>query len=312
MFKSKFLFIGFFILTFISSRGFADEEGLGIKFQDCDTVRLNRFFQVIMPGKTIEFSVEAKNQKDIEVYAEKGTVKQMSGGKWIYIAPENNDVDDKLAIRNMVTEQSVVVTIFVLKPLGNLNGEYLNGYRIGIYPKEGYKGKSNYQKPEGFIEVTEQNKDLFITPHFQLKQFLCKQQSEWPKYLLLNPKLLVKLEFLINELHKEGLNVKTLFIMSGYRTPYYNELIGNVKNSRHVYGDAADIYVDENHDGVIDDLNDDKKHSMSDAEVLHKIVSRYDNDPDYEHLMGGLGKYNKNSAHTYFIHVDTRGYKARW
>ncbi len=70
--------------------------------------------------------------------------------------------------------------------------------------------------------------------------------------------------------------------------------------------------MDENHDGVIDDLNKDNKHTMSDAEVLHKIVSRYDNDPDYEHLMGGLGKYNKNSVHTYFIHVDTRGYKARW
>ncbi len=309
--KNKFVFLSFLFFYFISAAVSADEVNFGIKFQNCDTLYFNRFFQMVMPGKTIEFSVESENPEDIEVYSVKGNVEQRNDRQWIYTAPENSG-DDKLAISNNVMGQSVVVTVFVLEPLSKMKGEYLNGYHIGSYPEESYKGNSNYKKPEGLIEVTEENMDLFITPHFQLKQFLCKQQSEWPKYLLLNPKLLVKLEFLISELHKEKVNVKSLFIMSGYRTPYYNKQIGNVKNSRHVYGDAADIYVDENNDGVIDDLNEDNKHTMSDAEVLHKIVSRYDNDPDYEHLMGGLGKYNKNSAHTYFIHVDTRGYKARW
>ncbi|RLD52182.1 MAG: hypothetical protein DRJ05_17645 [Bacteroidetes bacterium] len=310
MHKNKLVVLGLIFFYSISNI-LADAEGFGIKFKNCETVYFNRFFQTVMPGNTVEFNVEAENQENIEVYAEKGNIKKMGGGKWIYTAPENSG-DDQLAISNKVSNQSIVITIFVLAPLNKMKGEYLNGYRIGLYPDEGYKGQSKYKKPEGLIEVTGENKDIFITPHFQLKQFLCKQESEWPKYLLLNPKLLVKLEFLISELHKEKVNVKTLFIMSGYRTPYYNKSIGNVKNSRHVYGDAADIYVDENNDGVIDDLNKDNKHTMSDAEVLHEIVSRYDNDPDYEHLMGGLGKYNKNSAHTFFIHVDTRGYKARW
>jgi hypothetical protein len=309
--KNIFLTISFLFLTFVSNRIVAEEEGFAVKFQGCDTIHFLRFFQAAMPGETIRFSVEADDPYNIEVFAEKGNVKQKGGGQWTYTAPEVSG-DDKLAITNKNTEQSVVVTIFVMVPLSNKKGEYLNGYRIGSYSEEGYKGKSNYKKPSGMIEVTEENKDVFITPHFQLKQFLCKQESEWPKYLILNPKLLVKLEFLVSELQKEGVKAKTLFVMSGYRTPFYNKSIGNVKNSRHVYGDAADIYVDENHDGIIDDLNHDGRHSMTDAEVLHKIISRYDNDPDNEHLIGGLGKYNKNSAHTYFIHVDTRGYKARW
>jgi hypothetical protein len=309
--KNIFLIISFLFLVFIPREVLAEEEGFAVKFLDCDTIHFKRFFQAVMPGKTIRFNVESADPYNIEVFAEKGSVKRKGGGQWAYTAPEISG-DERLAITNKITDQSMVVTIFVMVPLSNMKGESLNGYRIGSYPEEGYKGKSNYKKPQGMIEVMEENKDVFITPHFQLKQFLCKQESEWPKYLILNPKLLVKLEFLVSELNKEGIKAKTLFVMSGYRTPYYNKSIGNVKNSRHVYGDAADIYVDENHNGIIDDLDHDGRHSMADAEVLHKIISRYDNDPDNEHLIGGLGKYNKNSAHTYFIHVDTRGYKARW
>ena len=100
--------------------------------------------------------------------------------------------------------------------------------------------------------------------------------------------------------------------MSGYRTPYYNKKIGNVKYSRHVYGNAADVYVDINGDGVIDDLNSDGKNNMDDGLVLFKIVNSFDKDPGFNELLGGIGKYKKNSRHTYFIHIDTRGYKARW
>ena len=62
----------------------------------------------------------------------------------------------------------------------------------------------------------------------------------------------------------------------------------------------------------MDDLNKDGIISMSDAEVIRGIVNKMDNDPEYEDLLGGMGKYNKNAVHTYFIHIDTRRYKARW
>ncbi len=309
--KRHYIFVSFFVFSFLSFSAKCDEVGFKYKIQEEEEINLNRFFYAVMQGEAIAITVETDKPENIEVAVTNGKVFSRGSGKWEFKAPEVSGKYE-LNIRDVILNQTAVITIFVLIPGTKMKGEYLNGYRIGNYPLGKYKGKNNYKKPVGFIEVTENNKDVYITPHFQLKQFLCKQSSEWPKYLVLNPKLLLKLEYLISELSKKGINVKTFFIMSGYRTPYYNKLIGNVEYSRHVFGDAADIYIDENHNGVIDDLNSDGKNNMSDAEVLYSIVQRLDENPDYDDLLGGLGKYKKNSAHTCFIHVDTRGYKARW
>src|SRR5678816_4706945 len=85
------------------------------------------------------------------------------------------------------------------------------------------------------------------------------QYDVWPKYLLVEPKLLDKLELTIAELEKEGHHVDHVFVMSGFRTPRYNEGGGNTGGranlSRHMYGDASDVYVDNDRDGQPDDLN---------------------------------------------------------
>lgn len=61
--------------------------------------------------------------------------------------------------------------------------------------------------------------------------------------------------------------------MSGYRTPYYNRSIGNeTRYSRHVYGDAADIYVDDDDDGIMDDLDGDGKSTLDDARTLGEVI----------------------------------------
>jgi len=288
----------------------ASEDNLKVVFKGQEPSSLNRCFQTVLPNDEIEFTIET-NTTDIEVSAVYGNLTPLGNLHWKYKAaarPGNYEliISDSKGITKMT------IIIFVLVPIGEMKGEYLNGYRIGNYPEENYKGRSNYKKPAGFIEVTEKNKDIFISPHFQLKQFLCKQASAWPKYILLQPKLILKLEHLITSLNKRGLKASTLFIMSGYRTPYYNKSIGNVKYSRHIYGDAADVYVDEDRDGVIDDLDHDGKGSMGDALVIHEIINNFEANPENEHFVGGMGKYKKNSAHTYFIHIDTRGYKARW
>jgi len=288
-----------------------EASGLKLKIGDDEPVSLNRFFETVMPGKTISFFVESDNIENVVVKSSLGKIVSKGNGKWKFIAPITSG-NYEIIIENLINNQTIILTVFVLVPLSEKIGEYLNGYRIGNYPDENYKGRKNYTKPDGLIEVTEENKNTYITPHFQLKQFLCKQTSGWPKYLLVNPKLLLKLEYLVSELNNFDIDANTIFIMSGYRTPYYNKSIGNVKYSRHIFGDAADIYVDENHDDVIDDLDKDGKSNMADALVIHSIISKMENNPENEHLVGGMGSYNKNSAHTYFIHVDTRGYKARW
>ena len=88
--------------------------------------------------------------------------------------------------------------------------------------------------------------------------------------------------------------------------------LGQGKYSRHIYGDAADVYVDDNNDSEIDDLNNDGKASMADAQVIYQIVETIESEPEYKYLIGGLGKYNKTAAHTWDVHIDTRGYRARW
>ena len=288
-----------------------EEDSLKVKIGDNEPISLQRFFITIMPGVEITFLVESKDIANIVVASNSGRIITKGDGRWNYIAPKKSG-SYEIVINDTSNSKTIILTVFVLVPLIEKKGEYLNGYRIGNYPDDNYKDRKNYKKPTGLIEVTDENKDIYITPHFQLKQFLCKQTSAWPKYLLINPLLLIKLEYLVSELNKSGIDASTIFIMSGYRTPYYNEAIGNVKYSRHIFGDAADIYVDENHDNIIDDLDGDGKSNMADALVIHSIISKMENDPENEHLIGGMGSYSKNSAHTYFIHVDTRGYKARW
>ena len=100
--------------------------------------------------------------------------------------------------------------------------------------------------------------------------------------------------------------------MSGYRTPYYNRSIGNVRFSRHLWGDAADIYIDNNHDQLMDDLNRDGTSDRKDAKILFELINNMSNHSWYQPFIGGLGLYGRNSYRTAFVHVDVRGYRARW
>jgi len=198
-------------------------------------------------------------------------------------------------------------------PFSKVKGEYLTGYRIGKYPVIPLKNLSIYKHPSGFVEVTTENEDTLVSPHFRLKQFLCKQTGEYPKYIVLRERLLLKLELILEEVNDKGHTSQTFNVMSGYRTPYYNKAIGNVKYSRHVYGGAADIFVDEEpKDGMMDDLNKDGKTDYKDVAVLYDIIDGLYGRPWYEIFTGGLGRYKRTTHHDPFVHVDVRGFRARW
>jgi hypothetical protein len=101
--------------------------------------------------------------------------------------------------------------------------------------------------------------------------------------------------------------------MSGYRTPYYNSMIGNETSySRHLYGDAMDIYIDEDGDGQMDDINGDGKIDENDARFLLRIAEAIDHSTQWGWLKGGAGVYHATKAHGPYLHVDARGYVARW
>jgi len=183
-----------------------------------------------------------------------------------------------------------------------------SGYRIGSYPDPGRAPKAGvYDYPDGFIELHKHNLNESVSDHFTLGQFMCKQSAGWPRYIVLQPSLIVMLENIVALLQRKGVPANTLSVLSGYRTPSYNAGLDNVPYSRHIYGDAADIYVDSDGDSFMDDLNNDGVVSIKDAQLLANLIATLPN----AHL-SGIGVYPATSAHGPFVHVDTRGYKARW
>jgi hypothetical protein len=192
----------------------------------------------------------------------------------------------------------------------------LGTYRLGYWPAErGRILSPAYANPAGFIEVTPENAQTRVSDHFELHDFLTHdQQSVWPKYLVLREPLIDKLELVIADLQAHGVPARHLEVMSGFRTPQYNQQGvgegGRAPNSRHQYGDAADVFVDDNGDRVMDDLNRDGRTTKEDARVILRAVERVEH--AYPQLVGGAGLYSSTGAHGPFIHIDARGQRARW
>ena len=219
----------------------------------------------------------------------------------------------KLTLRHDNGEVATL-NVLVLTPITDMEGEYLGKYRIGNYPTTPLRGNPIYLPPKGLFMLTDDLLSLKLTPHFTLKQFQCKQgEDRYPKYLLVRERLLLKLEYLLEVAQEEGYDIETFGFISGYRTPHYNQAIGNVKYSRHVYGGAADIIIDQNRDGNMDDLNQDGKVDENDVRLFYNLVERQVKKERYAaQFIGGLGFYKRNNRHHGFIHVDVRGTAARW
>ncbi len=199
--------------------------------------------------------------------------------------------------------------VIVEVPFARARDGYLGGYHVGSYPLD-----RRYAAPAGFIEVTRANADLPLSRHLRLRQFLTHDQAgAWPKYAVVDTRLLDKLELVLAELERMGVPARRLYVMSGYRTPQYNQRglgHGRAVLSRHQYGDAADVWVDNDGDGYMDDLNGDGRRDVGDAAVMLRAVERVER--AHPELVGGAGLYRATRAHGPFIHIDTRGKRARW
>jgi hypothetical protein len=214
------------------------------------------------------------------------------------------------------------IVMLVLTPFTATRSGTVSGYVIGKYPageKPVRRGQQKARPPRrrstapvpGFVAVTPDNQDFALSANFRLRDFQCKQQpGHFPKYLALDVRLLDKLERLIDQLPPTGGRPPRVTIMSGFRTPHYNRAIGNdTPWSRHTLGDAADVFVDDDGDGVMDDLDRDGAVTLADADALLRRVDALDSDA---RLAGGAAAYAATSAHGPFVHIDVRGDRARW
>jgi len=201
------------------------------------------------------------------------------------------------------SEQRVILglAVAVLMPFKEKVGGILNGYKIGTYLNEKVAG--NRAPPEGFMEILPGDLNLMITKHLRVADFVTHDnQQSWPRYAAVSPRLLDKLELVVSEIERwhDGEIELALDVRSGFRSPDHNRKIRRAaRDSRHQYGDAADVAVDANGDG---------RFSAADIQMLGLAVELVE--LRHPHLAGGLGMYSR--ASTPYVHIDTRGKKTRW
>ncbi len=188
-------------------------------------------------------------------------------------------------------------------------------YNVGRWPSEIRAPRSEaYRLPVGFIEVTERNADLPLSDHFRLRDFIDRNQPNvWPKALVLDERLIDKLELITTELQRLGHVRAKLLVMSGFRTPVTTAAGARSRrspDSRHQYGDAADVIVDGNSDGRMDDLTGDGRVDIADTRYLIGAIKTVE--ARHPELVGGIGMYRTGSIRGPFIHVDARGTSVRW
>jgi peptidase M15-like protein len=256
--------------------------------------------EAVLTDSTVRYTAEVRG----------GRLARLGPSRWLWTAPEEKGLYP-LWVRDSASGETVTLNAFVLVPMPT--AATIGEFMVGRYEQRPLRGNPSYARPVGFVEVTEANRGTLVAPHFTIGQFVSKQSGGYPKYLVLRERLLLKLEMLLEEVRSTGIPANTFGILSGYRTPFYNRSIGNeTRYSRHVYGDAADIYVDDDGDGAMDDLNGDGQTTLDDARALGDVVEGLSQRSWYQPFEGGLGLYKANRAHGPFVHVDVRGHPARW
>ncbi len=116
--------------------------------------------------------------------------------------------------------------------------------------------------------------EVKLAPNFKVKEFACKDNAD---VVFIAPELVDVLQKIRDHFGK------AVNINSGYRTNFHNNRVGGAKQSQHLYGTAADIYI---------------------SGVSPEDIAAYS-----ETLLsgtGGIGIY-KN-----FVHIDVRRNKSRW
>ncbi len=200
-----------------------------------------------------------------------------------------------------------LVNAFVMVPIDSVKDGILNGYEIGRYPDTSHF--PDFDVPRGFIEVTPENIDTPLSPRHTLREFVSRQSWDWPRYLVLRENLVYKLELLTDIVVAKGHPCERLTVFSGFRTPAVQNRRGS-PHSAHIYGGAADLYVDADSNGIMDDLNGDSCVSLADARLLAGYVDELEQ--AHPELVGGCGWYRGSRHLGPFIQTDVRGERTRW
>lgn len=189
------------------------------------------------------------------------------------------------------------LTVAVLRPFAQGR---IGEYSIGSYASRRTPAS---ERPVGFLEIRPEDLDLELTSHLRVGDFLTHDgQRVWPRYAAVDPDLLDKLELVFDEVSQRADRDRermALDVRSGFRTPEHNRRVRfAARDSRHQYGDAADVAMDADGDGRI---------TGRDARLVETAVEIVER--RHPELAGGLGVYVRRGK---YVHIDTRGVRVRW
>jgi hypothetical protein len=267
-----------------------------------------------LPGGAIEFPLEVSGDPTSLAYewASLRDSSYVEAARPIngpnFIAPAKPGFYHLVLVRGLEREEIPEPTVAVMVPFRDKIGSTLNGYHIGTYLAERF---AQHDHPAGFLEVREADAELMVSSHLRLADFIThdSQTDVWPKYVALNPRILDKLELVLAKigssarLASPGDTMDVAFdVHSGFRTPTHNRGVPRAaSDSRHEYGDAADVAIDADGDGRVT-LKDEML-------VAHAVDQVEDEHPD---LVGGMGLYVSHQYQTPYVHIDARGTRSRW
>ena len=270
--------------------------------------------RVVLPGERVEYPLEVEGDPAKLTYSwvRTGTDSlarapaALDGAE--LVAPATPGMYHLALLRDGQRRVMPEVTVAVLVPFAEKLGATLNGYQIGTYLAERVTGR-HHDAPEGFLEVGANDVNMQVTTHLRVSDFLTHDgQSSWPRYVALQPKLLDKLELVIAQVSRmqgsdaTGARSVALDVHSGFRTPSHNLGVRrSARDSRHQYGDAADVAIDANFDG---------RYTVADSRLVALAVEMVEQ--DHPELRGGMGVYTSRRYSTPYVHIDARGKRARW
>jgi uncharacterized protein YcbK (DUF882 family) len=279
-------------------------------FGDSRAVRV-RF---TLPGAAVEFPIDVSGDASTLTYewtrgqdSAADAPRPLAGTS--FIAPSAPGFYHLVLVRGIERQVIPEPTLAVLVPFSEKVGSMLNGYHIGTYLAERL---SPHDHPAGFLEVRPTDVSLRVSTHLKLGDFITHdaQAAVWPKYVALNPRLLDKLELVLEKIGSEARLSQpddsapevAFDVHSGFRTPAHNKVVRrSARDSRHQYGDAADLAIDADGDGRV---------TIKDAVLVARAVNQVEDEhPD---LVGGLGLYTSRRYRTPYVHIDARGKRSRW
>lgn len=95
---------------------------------------------------------------------------------------------------------------------------------------------NQYRKPYQVLDLDKIDLLSYVSENFQIGEFLVRFKGQ---YGILAPILVERLQLIRTAL------AASININSGYRSPKYNKSVGGANYSRHMYGDAVDMWSEE-------------------------------------------------------------------